>query len=80
MVVQFGLWNPNSKKKLTTNDIIFDELFILIQNEAHMCNDIPKEKLTIEVEFNENSSPFHKSDDEMTHKLYCKDSLFNCNR
>ena len=40
-----------------------------------MCNDIPKENLTIEVEFNENSSPFHKSDDEMTHKLYCKDSL-----
>ena len=48
---------------VTSKDIIFDEAFLLKQNEAETCNDNSQKKLTIEVEFDENSLPNDKGDD-----------------
>ena len=58
----FGI---HSKKTVTSRDVIFDEAFMLKQNEAETCGDSPHEKLTIEVEFDENSSPNDKGDVEI---------------
>ena len=38
---------------------------MLKQNEAETCDDSPREKLTVEVELDENSSPSDKGDDEI---------------
>ena len=51
------------KKTVTNKDVIFYETFILRQNEAETCDDSPQEKLTVEVEFDKNSSPSDKGDD-----------------
>ena len=59
----YWLWDPISKKMVTSKDIIFDEAFLLKQNEAETCNDNSQKKLTIEVEFDENSLPNDKGDD-----------------
>ena len=56
-VKDYRLWDPISKKTVTGRDVIFDEAFMLKQNEAEAYDDWPQEKLTIEVEFNKNSSP-----------------------
>lgn len=61
----FRLWDPISKKTVTNRDVIFDEAFMLKQNEAETCDDSPQEKLTVEVEFDENSSPSDKGDVEI---------------
>ena len=50
---------------MTSRDVIFDEAFMLKQNEAETCDDSPQKKLTIEVEFDENSSPGDKGDVEI---------------
>ena len=47
----------------TSRDVIFDEAFMLKQNEDEMCDYNSREKLTVEVEFDENSSPNNKGDD-----------------
>ena len=47
----------------TSRDVIFDEAFMLKQNEEEMCDYNSREKLTVEVEFDENSSPSNKGDD-----------------
>ena len=44
---------------------MFDEAFILKQNEVETCDDSPHEQLTVEVEFEENSSPSDKGDVEI---------------
>ena len=49
----------------TSRDVIFDEAFMLKQNEAKTCDDSPHEKLTVEMEFDENSSPNDESDVEI---------------
>ena len=56
-------WDPISKKTMTNRDVIFDETFILRQNEAETCDDSPQEKLIVEMEFDKNSSPSDKGDD-----------------
>ena len=38
------------------------KLFLLKHNEAETCNDNSQKKLTVEVEFNKNSSPSDKGD------------------
>ena len=38
---------------------------MLKQNEAETCDDRPQEKLTVEVEFDENSSPSDKGNVEI---------------
>ena len=38
---------------------------MLKQNETETCDDSPREKLTVEVELDENSSPNDKSDVEI---------------
>ena len=50
---------------MTSRDVIFDEAFMLKQNEAMTCDDRPQEKLTVEVEFNKNSSPSDNGDAEI---------------
>uniref|UniRef100_A0A7N2L0Z2 Uncharacterized protein n=1 Tax=Quercus lobata TaxID=97700 RepID=A0A7N2L0Z2_QUELO len=50
---------------VTSRDVIFDEAFTLKQNEAETCDDSPREKLTVNVEFAENSSPNDKGDVEI---------------
>jgi len=52
---------------VTSRDVIFDEAFMLKQNEAETCDDSPQEKLTVEVEFDENSSPSDKGDARLNH-------------
>ena len=61
----YRFWDPNSKKTVINRDVIFDEAFILKQNEAKTYDDCAQEKLTIEVEFDENSSPNDKGDAEI---------------
>ena len=56
----YRLWDPISNKMVTSRDVIFDEAFMLKQNEAETCDDSPQEKLTVEVELDENSSPSDK--------------------
>ena len=58
----YRLWDLILKKTMTSRDVIFDEAFMLKQNEAETCDDSPQEKLTIEVELDENSSPSDKGD------------------
>ena len=48
---------------VTNRDVIFDEAFMLRQNEAKTCDDSSQEKLTVEVEFDENSSASDKGND-----------------
>ena len=50
---------------MTSKDVIFDEAFMLKQNEAETCDDSPQEKLIVEVEFDVNSSPNDKGDAEI---------------
>ena len=61
----YRLWDPISKKTVINRDIIFDEAFMLKQNEAKTCDDSPQEKLTVEVELDKNSSPSDKGDVEI---------------
>ena len=56
----YRLWDPILKKTVTSRDDIFDEAFMLKQDEVKTCDDSLKEKLTVEVEFDENSSPSNK--------------------
>ena len=51
----YKVWDPISKKMISSRDVIFDEAFMLKQNEAGICDDSPQEKLSIEVLFDENS-------------------------
>ena len=37
----YRLWNPISKKMVTSRDVIFDEVFMLKHNEAKTCDDRP---------------------------------------
>ena len=37
----YRLWDPISKKTMTSKDVIFDEAFMLKQNEAETCDDSP---------------------------------------
>ena len=48
---------------MTSIDVVFDEAFMLKQNEVETCDDSLREKLTVEVEFDKNSSPSDKGDD-----------------
>ena len=48
-----------------SRDVIFDEAFMLKQNEPETCDDSPQEKLTVEVEFDEKCSPNDKGDVEI---------------
>ena len=57
----FGI--QSKKEMVTSRDVIFDEAFMLKQNEAETCDDSLWEKLTIDVEFDKNSSPRDKGDD-----------------
>ena len=60
----YRLWDPISKKKVISRDVIFDETFMLKQNEAEVCEDSPKEKLIVEVEFDEDNLPSDKDNEE----------------
>ena len=64
-VKAYRLWDPISKKTVTSRDVIFYEAFMLKHNEAEICDDSPQEKLTIKVEFDENNSPSDKGDAEI---------------
>ena len=61
----YRLWDPNLKKTVTNKDVIFDDAFMLKQNEAETYDDSPHEKLTVEVGFDENNSPSDKGDVEI---------------
>ena len=37
----YRLWDPILKKTVTSRDVIFDEAFMLKQNEAETCDDSP---------------------------------------
>ena len=60
----FGI-QSKKKKTVISKDVIFDEAFMLKQNEAETCDDSPQVKLTVEVEFDKNSSPSDKGDAEI---------------
>jgi hypothetical protein len=50
---------------VASRDFIFDdEAFMLNQDETNIHKDSPKEKLTAEVEFDENNLPSDKGNDE----------------
>ena len=53
---------------MPNRDVIFDETFMLKHNEIETCDDSAQEKLTVEVEFDENSSPNDKGDVEIDPK------------
>ena len=59
----YRLWDPILKKMVTSRDVAFDEAFILRQNKAKTSDDSSHEKLTIKVEFDENSSPSGRDND-----------------
>ena len=59
----YKLWNPISKKTMTSRDVTFDEAFMLKQNEVKTRDESSQEKLTVDVDFDENSSPNDKGDD-----------------
>ena len=61
----------------TSRDVIFDEAFMLKQNEEEMCDYNSREKLTVEVEFDENSSPSNKGDDNDIDPQQQQKALFN---
>ena len=67
------LWDQISKKTVPNRDVIFDETFMLKHNEIETCDDSAQEKLTVEVEFNENSSPNDKGDVEIDPKQQQKE-------
>ena len=48
---------------MTSRDVTFDEAFMLKQNEVKTCDESSQEKLTVDVDFDENSSPNDKGDD-----------------
>uniref|UniRef100_A0A2N9J8T4 CCHC-type domain-containing protein n=1 Tax=Fagus sylvatica TaxID=28930 RepID=A0A2N9J8T4_FAGSY len=60
----YRLWDPISKKKVISRDVILDETFMLKQNEEEVCEDSPKEKSTVEVEFDDDNLPSDKDNDE----------------
>ena len=60
----YRLWDLISKKTMTSRDVIFNEAFMLKQNEAEICDDSSQEKLTVGVDFDENSSPSDKGGDD----------------
>ena len=43
----YKFWDLISKKTVTSKDVIFDEAFMLKQNEAETCDDSSQEKLTV---------------------------------
>ena len=49
---------------MINKDIIFDETFMFKQNEVEVCEDSPKEKSIVEVEFDEDNLPSDKGNDE----------------
>ena len=67
------LWDQISKKTVPNRDVIFDEAFMLKHNEIETCDDSAQEKLTVEVEFDENSSPNDKGDVEIDPKQQQKE-------
>ena len=48
---------------MTSRDVIFDEAFMLKQNETETCDDSSQEKLIVKVEFDKNSSHSDKDED-----------------
>jgi hypothetical protein len=60
----YRLWDPISKKKVISRDVIFDETFMLKQNEVEVCEDSQKEKSTAQVEFDEDNLPSNKDNKE----------------
>ena len=72
----YWLWDPISKKMVTNKYIIFDEAFLLKHNEAEICNDNSQKKLTVEVEFDENSSPSDKGDNNDIDPQQKKEELY----
>ena len=58
----YRLWDQILKKTVTSRDVIFYEAFMLKQNEPETCDESPQEKLTVEMEFDENSSASDKGD------------------
>ena len=60
----YRFWDLISKKKVINKDIIFDETIMLKQNEAEVCEDSPKAKSIVEVEFDEDNLPIDKGNDE----------------
>ena len=60
----YRLWDLISKKKVISRDVIFDETFMLKQNEVEVCEDSPKEKSTAQVEFDEDNLPSNKDNKE----------------
>ncbi len=60
----YRLWDLISKKKVINRDAIFDETFMLKQNEVEVCEDSPKEKSTAQVEFDEDNLPSDKDNKE----------------
>ena len=59
----YRFWDPISKKKVINRDIIFDETIMLKQNEVEICEDSPKEKSIVKVEFDEDNLPIDKGND-----------------
>ena len=49
---------------MISRDVIFDETFMLKQNEAEVCEDSPKEKSIVKVELDEDNLPSDKDNDE----------------
>ena len=60
----YRLWDPISKKKVISRDVILDETFMLKQNEEEVCENSPKEKSIVEVEFDDDNLASDKDNDE----------------
>jgi hypothetical protein len=60
----YRLWDPVSKKKIFSRDMVFDQAYMLGKCEDEASTDSNKGKKVLEVEFDDQNSPINKCDDE----------------
>ena len=60
----YRLWDPISKKKIVSKDVVFDEAYMLRKGENEASTDSQKGKHAVEVELDEQCSLTNICDDE----------------
>jgi hypothetical protein len=60
----YKLWDPVSKKKIISRDVLFDKAYMLGKYKDEISIDNQKRKQFVEVELQDQSSPMNKSDNE----------------
>jgi hypothetical protein len=60
----YRLWDPVSKKRIVSRDVVFDEAYMLRKGEDEASTDSQKGKQVVEVELDDQRSPTDICDDE----------------